>query len=136
MNLTPDQSALLDRIVTRAQAWIIEDVRIGHVPREVPGFSALHDYRDANCYTLDPEGNFDPEVSALAVKLPNGDTDSDAMWALLNKAQERLDAWVKTGALRDVALAPDALETLAREAEERKARDGAFWASVEARGLG
>lgn len=124
MTYTTEQSALVDRLVARGKRQIIADVRVGHVPREVPDFAALHDYRDANMYGM-TRGEFDPEaVRWFSIDLGNGDCDQRALFEFYGEVQERLDAWVKTGALRGIALNPDALETLAREAEER-ARDNA-----------
>lgn len=100
---------------------------MGHVPRETPDFAALHDYRDANMYVLNAEGAFDPEVVAhFVVDLGDGEVDNDAMWSFYGMAQDRLDAWVKTGALRAVVLKPGALATLQREAEERAIRNAPY----------
>lgn len=126
MTYTPEQNALLDRLVARGKRQIIADVRVGHVPREVPDFAALHDYRDANMYGM-TRGEFDPDAMRwFSVDLGNGDCEQTALFEFYNEVQERLDAWVKTGALRGIVLNHGALETLAREAEERSIRNARY----------
>ena len=127
MNYTAEQLALLDGLVCLGKRQILTDVRVGHVPREVPEFAALHDYRDANMYGM-VDGEFDPDASRwFSVDLGNGDQDNTALFEFYNEVQERLDAWAKTGVLLTVPLDPGALDTLQREAEER-ARDNARYA--------
>lgn len=120
----PARERMLSVVVERAKRRIIRDVQIGHVPREARDFSELHDYRDANMYVLNQAGNFDQAVErAYSIDLGDGEFDNDAMWEFYGEAQSRLDAWVKSGALRNLSLRPGALARLAREARERAERN-------------
>lgn len=58
---------------------IAEDVDAGIVPWDVRDFSALHDYVDANCYSLEIVGYYIDE------------TDNDQNYDLINAVQDRVN---------------------------------------------
>jgi hypothetical protein len=87
----------LSAIFRRAQAEIRADVLAGHVPADVPDFAALHDYTDANVYGGICDG--DSPVWDAA-----GSPDIDA----INRLQNCLSAWIKSGALRSLNPSADA----------------------------
>lgn len=102
LRLTPKLRAVLSRIVARAKRSIVADVKDGTVPRSVRTIGGLGEYVDQNVYFLDAHGDFDPEVEALAVDLGRDGVDSQPMYDFLTLAMDRVEAWMKTGALRHI----------------------------------
>lgn len=76
------QDEAIGAAVADAKREILEDVRDGRVPADVPTFSALHDYVDANEY--------------------GGLTEDRAAWSLSTVAavQDELDRWIVRGGVR------------------------------------
>jgi len=87
----------IEIVVRRATEEIIRDVRKGIVPANVPDFSALHDYVDANLY-----GGAD--------YWPNMPSETDdeqyqnAFCRFWNTVQDTVDAWIKDGGIRSSKL--------------------------------
>lgn len=105
LRLTPKLRAVLSRIVARAKRSIVADVKDGTVPRSVRTIGGLGEYVDQNVYFLDAHGDFDPEVEALAVDLGRDGVDSQPMYDFLTLAMDRVEAWMKTGALKRIPVA-------------------------------
>jgi hypothetical protein len=76
--------------VDRAKREILEDVESGRVPADVPGFSALHDYVDANEYG----GLCDDDCP-----VPVGDDEGWIQWG--NDVQTEVDQWIKGGGIAE-----------------------------------
>lgn len=68
------------RAVRRSKQEIFEDVAAGVVPVDVRSFSELHNYVDANDY--------------------GGVNEGDLTIAQSNEVQQRVDRWIKSGAVR------------------------------------
>lgn len=75
-----------EELAEAMKSEIIADVKSGIVPATVGSFSELHDYVDANCY-----GGTEKLLD---------DVGMDACLALCNPAMDKVDAWIKSGALR------------------------------------
>ncbi len=81
--MTPNEWQLCGvPVVERCKTEIRADIAAGRVPADVPSFSALHAYVDANEYGGACEGEFDP---------------SDEACAFWNRVQGEVDAWLKAG---------------------------------------
>jgi len=113
LRLTPKLRAVLSRIVARAKRSITADVKDGTVPRSVRTIGGLGKYVDQNVYFLDANGDFDPEVEALAVDLGRDGVDSQPMYDFLTLAMDRVGAWMKEGGLKRI---PAARKTTANRA--------------------
>lgn len=114
LRLTPKLRAVLSRIVARARRAITADVKAGIVPRTVRTVGGLGSYVDQNMYFLDADGNFDPELDELCLDIGNGtdgEMDCQPMWDFLGQSQDRVEAWMKSGALTRL---PVARKTTAR----------------------
>jgi hypothetical protein len=81
----------LDRAVMLAKVEVLLDVALGRVPIDVPGFSELHDYVDANEYG----GLCDPRIEGSEQW-----EDNDAWIDFGNALQNRVHDWIKKGGLR------------------------------------
>lgn len=103
--LTPESRAVLDRIVDRAKRAITADVEAGVVPRSVRTVGGLGSYVDQNVYFLTEDESFDPEVEAMQIDLGPDGVDSQPMYDFLTLAMDRVEAWMKGGGLRRVAVA-------------------------------
>lgn len=81
---------------------ILEDVQKGIVPQDVSSFSQLHDFVDANCY-----GGTEALLDEMDSAVPDTDENhARALGALVdicNPAMDIVDAWIKTGAMREAA---------------------------------
>lgn len=73
---------------------IQRDVRSGIVPNTVKDFSQLHDFVDANLYGWGSESWYEGAC---------GHDDYVNFW---NRVQAELDAWIKSGELRNVSTRP------------------------------
>lgn len=80
----------IEETVLRMKTEIATDVVEGTVPDDVPSFSALHDYVDANCYG----GMCDSG-------LPERFGSIDAWIAHANEAQTAVDKWIRSGMVLD-----------------------------------
>ena len=105
IRLTPKTRAVLNRIVARAKRGIVADVKAGIVPRSVRTVVGLGSYVDQNMYFLDADGNFDRDVDAMQVDLGRDGVDSQPMYDFLALAQDRVQVWMKTGALKRIPVA-------------------------------
>ena len=76
----------LTKTIARMKSEIRNDAENGIIPRDIAGFSHLHDFVDANEYGGFCEGDYDSM------------RDDDG----INAAQNAIDAWIKSGALREV----------------------------------
>jgi hypothetical protein len=81
MTNTPDVEATVER----GKREILADVRSSLVPVTVASFSELHDYVDANGYG----GAFE-----------DGAPDPCEFCDFWNEVQNRIDQWIKSGAIR------------------------------------
>lgn len=88
---TPDQ---VDAAVEQAMIEIEDDISDGTVPADVPDFSSLHDYVDANCYGGLCDGEDGPWHYLWAIRDAN---DSPAIIDFGNAVQSRVDAWLRAG---------------------------------------
>ena len=97
MKLTPEDLAKL------MKQEILEDVRLGRVPRTVASFSELHDYVDANCY-----GGTEKLLEDLDAECPDTDeahtTALNTLFDILNPAMDIVDRWIKSGNLMNVEI--------------------------------
>lgn len=84
-------------IIERMKAEIIEDVKSGTVPADIPDFSELHKHVDPNCY-----GGVD-EVFAEVVTASKTDEEHQAKLDIVNAVMqptvEAIDAWIKAGGI-------------------------------------
>lgn len=84
-----------NQVAARAKVWIIEDILKGTVPVDVPDFSALHNYVDANEY-LQIEGD-DDGITILRDGF--AEPKSQQRWLdRLNKASDEVDGWIGSDA--------------------------------------
>ena len=83
-----ERAERLRQAITQAKTEINEDIARGIVPGDVAGFSALHDYVDANCYG----GLCDEGDEGVARVLNYAD------WiAFSNDMQDVVHAWLAAG---------------------------------------
>lgn len=82
---------LLPTAIARGRCEILADVLAGQVPADVPTFSALHDYVDANEY-----GGLCDETADVA---RDCDPSSDEWCEWANAVQQDLSTWIETGGL-------------------------------------
>ena len=82
----------IEIVVRWGTAEIMSDVQKGIVPTNVPDFSALHDYVDANLYGgADYWPNMPSETDDERYQ-----NDFCRFW---NAVQDREDAWIKAGGI-------------------------------------
>jgi len=88
------------QMAERMKTEILEDVRNGIVPKTVGCYADLHDYVDANCY-----GGTEELLEELDQGVPETDEARqavlDALYEVMNPAVALVDAWIKTGGIRD-----------------------------------
>jgi hypothetical protein len=84
----------VETAIERSKREIIEDVFEGWVPVDVPDFSALHDYRDANGY-----GGFFEDDTVFYRGIGEG------FYREAGAVQDAVDAWIRAGGLRDAIAA-------------------------------
>ena len=77
-----------EHLANLIKAEILADVRAGVVPETVASFSELHDHVDANCY-----GGLCFDLYDLLIDFCGGE---DEAVALINAAQNEVDAWIKS----------------------------------------
>lgn len=92
--MTRDQQ-LIDTAIAAVKEELREDVRAGVIPADVPDFSTLHDYVDANMYGGEA-------TDALYDAVPDHDSDEVSPYAGINAMQTAVDDWIKAGGLREV----------------------------------
>jgi hypothetical protein len=85
----PFRADIIRRAVERSKAEILQDIGDGRVAEDVPNFSALHDYVDANTYGGLCDGDWPTYVA------DDGQEHLDIVMA--NEVQEQVDAWLKAG---------------------------------------
>jgi hypothetical protein len=88
----PTAEELAEKIKTEVVKLVVGGV----IPKTVKGFSELHDYVDANCL-----GGTEAMWDALPIH-SDGEVDGparDALLDVMNGAMDRVDAWIKAGAL-------------------------------------
>ena len=101
MTQTTNFYAALTKLVLRIKTEIVVDVQCGDVPDTVKSFSELHNYVDANAYGCYWAG--DKELDSIATMIEGYDADgnfTDELVALINCAQNIIDAWLHAGGLR------------------------------------
>jgi hypothetical protein len=87
-----DQIAIEEFIaqrIDRSKREIEADMQEGVLPSDVPDFSALHDYVDANEYGGLCEDFQCPEVFT-------DDPEGDLWWAACNRIQDGVNDWLKS----------------------------------------
>ena len=84
----------IETAIERSKREIADDVFEGWVPAGVPDFSALHDYRDANGY-----GGFFDDDTVFYRGIGEGFFED------VNAVQGAVDAWIKSGGLREAVAA-------------------------------
>lgn len=77
---------------------VLNDVREGTVPASVASFSELHDHVDANGYG----GAFDWPASMSEQSDLGNHRYTDLHCRFWNTVQNRVDAWIKSGKVREV----------------------------------
>ena len=78
----------------RIRGEILEDVRLGIVPSDVPSFSALHDYVDANCY-----GGTEELLESLTSSEDDRRAALDTVCDVFSAAARDVDEWMKSGGI-------------------------------------
>jgi hypothetical protein len=81
-----DVGALEARAIARGKREILEDIKSGRVPSAVRTFAELHDYVDANEY-----GGLTDSPNLF------GGVSRHAELSAMNRVQDALDAWLRTG---------------------------------------
>lgn len=87
----------LDELVKAIKDEILQAMRDGDFPTDVPSFSALHDHCDANCLGgLCETGTFDAIWNHFSTP---GNTDDmpQGMLDLINGAQNAVHEWLASG---------------------------------------
>lgn len=91
--LPPFTQAEVDEVVDRAKREILADIADGTVPDDVPDFSSLHDYVDANTYGGLCDG--DDWVFRHLWEIPG--TDGPAVIDFGNAVQAAVSQWLEAG---------------------------------------
>jgi hypothetical protein len=90
--LPPPSSS--EKMFKRIRREIVDDVRMGVVPADVPGFSALHDHVDANCY-----GGCEELLESLTTSEDDRTAALDSVRDVFCVAMREVDEWIKSGGI-------------------------------------
>lgn len=120
LRLTPKLRAVLSRIVARAKRSIVADVKDGTVPRSVRTIGGLGSYVDQNMYFLDANGDIDPDLDALSPV----SAGRQPLYDFMGKAHDRVEAWMKSGALKRIPVARKPSRKVANPSREDPYSDG------------